>query len=194
MISQLSIITVMNSKKVKHEIGVVCSHIERQQNPSLPRSSSGASGGLFYTAIEASDSYAIGSPFMPLSQGWAVDGNEDEIVYVAGRGCVPARLCHRSQRSLYFPFFASTSIHTLTPARKRAAVPWYVSALCEMNGGSVSLHLLTGGGRGCRRGGMRQTEIYIYSAHKYFAKISVLCVLKKCPVSAMMETQKEKPL
>ena len=31
---------------------------------------------------------------MPLSQGWAVDGNEDEIVYVAGRGCVPARLCH----------------------------------------------------------------------------------------------------
>lgn len=62
--------------------------------PSPPRSSSGASGGLFYTAIEASDSYAIGSPFMPLSQGWAVDGNEDEIVYVAGRGCVPARLCH----------------------------------------------------------------------------------------------------
>ena len=79
-----------------------------------------------------------------------------------GGDAFPSCLCHRSQRSLYFPFFASTSIHTLAPARKRAAMPWYVSALCEMNGGSVSLHLLTGGGRGCRRGGMRQTEIYIY--------------------------------
>ena len=42
--------------------------------------------------------------------------------------------------------------------------------------------------------GNETDRIYIYSAHKYFAKISVLCVLKKYAVSAMMETQKEKPL
>lgn len=76
----------------------------------------------------------------------------------------------------------------------RAAMPWYVSALCEMNGGSVSLHLLTGGGRGRRRGG-NETDINIdIPAHKYFTKINVWKALKKYAVSAMMETQKEKPL
>ena len=96
-----------------------------------------------------------------------------------GGDAFPSCLCHQSQRSLYFPFFASTSIHTLTPARKRAAMPWYVSALCEMNGGSVSPCTCSRAAGADAGAGEGDTRKYIYTCSQIFYKNQCLGSLEK---------------